>query len=159
MRATPGQISGLRLRRAAPDESAREALFATYAEALRSDLEDSLGWKLDSQRSRFDSLYPSVNIKEIFLHETGVGFFSLVRRPSSLHVQLLVLNPESRGNGLGSEVLRRIEIFAKRAGLNVTLSAFVKNERATLFYRRRGYEQVATDVHFVSLIKQTGAAR
>lgn len=159
MRATSGRISGLRMRRAAPDESAREALFATYAEALRPDIESSLGWHFDSQRSRFDSLYPSVNIKEICLHETGVGFLSLERRSSSLHVRLLVLNPENRGNGIGSEVLRRIELVAKRAGLNVTLSAFVENERTTLFYQRRGYELVAADMHFVSLIKQTAAAR
>lgn len=159
MRVTPQRISELRLRRAAPDESAREALFATYAEALRPDIEDSLGWHLDSQRSRFDSLYSRVSIKEIFFHETGVGFLSLERRSSSLHVRLLILNPENRGNGLGSEVLRRIELVAKRAGLSVTLSAFARNKRTTLFYLRRGYELVAADVHFVSLIKQTAAAR
>jgi len=152
------RIWGLRLKRIASNDSGRDALFATYAEALRPDIENSLGWHPDSQRSRFDALYPDVSIKEIHLREARVGLLSLERRSGSVHVRLLVLDSQNRGRGLGSEVLGRVEFVATRTGLDVTLSAFAANERAISFYQRRGYEFVAAENHFVSLIKRTGSA-
>ena len=153
------RTQGLRLRRTTSNASDRDSLFAMYAEALRPNIESSLGWHTDSQRSRFDALYPSASIKEICLGNARVGFLALERRLGSLHVRLLVLVPQSRGKGLGSEVLRLVEFIATRTGLDVSLSAFSGNERAISFYQRLGYQRVDADDYFVSLIKRTGAAR
>jgi ribosomal protein S18 acetylase RimI-like enzyme len=65
-------------------------------------------------------------------------------------VQNIYVQPDRRGEGIGSALLERAESMLAAAGIEVvTLDAMAENEAARRFYRRHGY-----DVHRVELEKR-----
>jgi ribosomal protein S18 acetylase RimI-like enzyme len=59
---------------------------------------------------------------------------------SRAYVDILVVAPESEGQGVGQMLLRHIEAWARDRGCReVVLDVFTGNEAAFAFYARRGY--------------------
>ena len=84
--------------------------------------------------------------REVYVATTGgevVGFVVLVMKGLFVgFVQSLAVTPESRGRGIGEELMRFAEgrIFHEHPNVYLCVSSF--NERARSFYARLGYEVV-----------------
>lgn len=62
-------------------------------------------------------------------------------RPTA-HIEVLVVEPAARGQGLGPRLIEGAERWARSRGIDeITLNVFVQNERARALYDRLGYQQ------------------
>jgi predicted N-acetyltransferase YhbS len=89
-------------------------------------------------------------------------------RGERAYLGLLSVNPASQGNGVGSQLMRRAELFVMRAGCRF-IDLRVVNLRETLipYYRRLGYTETSTEpfptdvttklpCHFIVMSKALG---
>ena len=70
-----------------------------------------------------------------------VGYFTLIPREQSLHLQHFYLKPAWQGQGIGAWVIGHIQQQARAAGKPITLGA-LRGSRANAFYLRHGFELV-----------------
>ncbi|MDS1140908.1 tRNA (adenosine(37)-N6)-threonylcarbamoyltransferase complex dimerization subunit type 1 TsaB [Pusillimonas sp. SM2304] len=76
--------------------------------------------------------------------EQVVGFCMVMFAPDVAHVLVIAVAPGSQNAGVGSQLLRHCEQEAGRRGLPaMVLEVRPSNENALLFYRHRGFEQLA----------------
>jgi ribosomal protein S18 acetylase RimI-like enzyme len=62
-------------------------------------------------------------------------------RPTA-HVEVLVVDPRARGQGLGPRLIEGAERWARSRGISqITLNVFVRNQRARALYERLGYQE------------------
>lgn len=123
--------------------------------AIVAMLADSEPWKklgyTDSDwRKLFDPLPAG---REGFVIESGgaVAGFALVR-PKFLmgdYLELLVVAPSARSNGLGSALLKHIEdvVFQRAKNLFACVSDF--NAEARQFYKKNGYQEIGPMPNFL----------
>lgn len=108
--------------------------------------------------------------REGFILESGgaVAGFALLRPKFLLgdYLELLVVTPSARSNGLGSALLKHIEslVFARTKNLFACVSDF--NAEARKFYQKNGYQEIGPMPNFlipgsaeILLRKTTGPAR
>jgi len=63
------------------------------------------------------------------------------------HLREIVLTPELRGRGLGSEILRHLEQSVSEAGFGeLSLNFMARNSRVRTFYERLGFDVIGLDV-------------
>lgn len=68
-----------------------------------------------------------------------VGFASVSPQDNFLHN--LFVDPKAQGKGVGSALLKQVQETFTSTG---SLKCLVRNERATAFYRRHGWQTEAT---------------
>jgi len=67
----------------------------------------------------------------------------------SSYIQTLEVTPERRGQGIGGELLRRIEDSARGAGArSIWLHVDVENAAAIRLYESRGYTRQGREEHY-----------
>ncbi len=69
-----------------------------------------------------------------------IGTIVVSRSLDNLHVNYLFMRPDSRGKGLGKQLIDYIEKYAKKnkyAGVRIDVG--ITNKRAIKFYKREGY--------------------
>ncbi|MEQ5839509.1 GNAT family N-acetyltransferase [Paraburkholderia acidicola] len=128
----------------------RQALFALYKRSLHEYIDQTFGWDEDFQQDRFSNSYPDPEISLIVSGSTTVGYVALRNEPKSLHLSLLLLQPESRNRGIGRTVMQTLMSRAAAFSQPVTLSCFVRNRAAISFYQKLGFCVVTEDEHFVT---------
>jgi GNAT superfamily N-acetyltransferase len=140
---------------------------AVIAMLAGSDPWKTLGYTDADWEALFDALPAG---REGFVIEAGgaVAGFALLR-PQFLmgdYLELLVIAPSVRGNGLGSALLKHVErvVFARRGNLFVCVSDF--NTTARQFYQTHGYQEIGPMPDFlipgsaeILLRKTTGPRR
>ncbi|QJC51302.1 GNAT family N-acetyltransferase [Paenibacillus albicereus] len=95
---------------------------------------------------RFDSGRTIVAAPEV---GSPIGFVHFGEIHGLLHIDMLVVDPLSRGTGIGLELMRRAEREGTLHGsLMAVLFVDDVNEKARRFYAREGYEPVR---HFPDL--------
>jgi ribosomal protein S18 acetylase RimI-like enzyme len=78
-----------------------------------------------------------------FAGPAPVGYAVASRRGDSIHLHHLMVDARRRSTGIGGELLRRLAMRARGAGVEeITLKVYRQNERATAFYRRYGFAVV-----------------
>jgi ribosomal protein S18 acetylase RimI-like enzyme len=126
-----------------------------------------LGYTDADWKQLFDPLLPGREGLVIEANGTVVGFALL--RPKFLmgdYLELLVVAPSARSNGLGSALLKHIEgvVFARAKNLFACVSDF--NVAARQFYKKNGYQEIGPMPDFlipgsaeILLRKTTGPQR
>jgi ribosomal protein S18 acetylase RimI-like enzyme len=135
----------------ATDTVQRQTLFALYKLLLHPYIEATFGWRESEQQARFETEHPNSAIELIQINTVLAGFVATRLDPNSLHITLLLLKPKFHSQGIGEQVLLRIQSKAKALQLPVTLSCFTRNHRALAFYQRLGYHIINHDENFVDL--------
>jgi len=121
-----------------------DALFALRMEALRPSLERLGRFDLARSRERFQTLFEPATMRHICRSSERVGFLMLhtpSTEPAVLRLEQLYLQPAAQSQGIGSWVLSWAKDQARRAGLNLSLSA-LKHSDANRFYLRHGFKVV-----------------
>lgn len=132
----------------------RPILFRWQTEAYRAYIETLWGWDEGWQQRDFERLFVALTPRVVMHHtEDGsraVGYIQTQRRSQALHLANIVLRPGSRGQGIGSRLLRHMQTQAAQARCAVTLKVFRCNERARVFYQRLGFVETSRNrTHFV----------
>ena len=132
----------------------RPILFRWQVEAYRAHIEALWGWDEAWQQRDFERLFaaltPRVIMQRAGNDSRAAGYIQTQRRSQSLHVANIVLRPDRRGQGIGSRLLRHMQMQAEQARCAVTLKVFRCNERGRVFYERLGFEETSRNrTHFV----------
>ena len=137
------------LRAARPTD--RDFLVALYA-STRADEFAQLGWpvemernfmrmQFDAQRGDYERRHPGALCDIVELRRCPVGRLWVAQDARSLTVLDISIVAELRGQGIGTECLRRVLRRADLAGLDVELQVVVGNPAQHL-YERLGFRPV-----------------
>ena len=154
------------LRDALPSD--RAFLLALYT-STRADEFAQLGWpvemerafmkmQFEAQRGDYERRHPGARCQIVELRGCPVGRLWVAEDARSLTVLDISLVAELRGQGLGSECLRRVLRRADAAGLDVELQV-VRGNPAQHLYERLGFRPIGEgDVRVAMVRKPTPAA-
>lgn len=87
------------------------------------------------------------------------GYVWLELRERTLHVHALLLEPQSRGHGLGGRVLESLETELAGRIDEIELGVLPDNARALSVYQRAGFERVDERLGFFIMRKPVRATR
>lgn len=118
-----------------------EAMLALRMEALRESLERLGRFNPAVARERLRSQFWLECMRHLVVEGERVGYFTLVPREQSLHLQHLYLRLAWQSRGIGAWVIDHIKQQAREAGKPITLGA-LRGSRANGFYLRHGFEPV-----------------
>ena len=122
-----------------------EALFELRMEALRPSLERLGRWDLARSRERFEALFEPTSLRHIARGSERLGFLMLREQEEAgapvLRLEQLYLKPSAQGQGIGAWVLSWAKDQARRARLNLILSALNPSD-SNRFYLRHGFKAV-----------------
>ena len=139
------------LRDALPSD--RAFLLALYA-STRAEEFAHLGWpvemaqafmkmQFDAQRSDYERRHPGARCRIVELRGCPVGRLWVAQDARSLTVLDISLVAELRGQGIGTDCLRRVQRRAAAAGLDVELQV-VHGNPAQRLYERLGFRNIGT---------------
>lgn len=125
-------------------ELARVVDAPRIASMSRDYIEVGLGWKWTSGRIRKCLRDPDTNV--VVVRESGAiaGFAIMQYRDDEAHLVLLAVDASRRRRGIGTALVRWLEMTALTAGIGVVyLEARSRNAGARGFYRQHGYTEIA----------------
>jgi GNAT superfamily N-acetyltransferase len=123
-------------------------LFALYSSTRAEELaltgwDDAtcnsfLGMQFAAQRSGYRQMFPKASYDIVLLDNLPVGRMVVNRNADEIRVVDLVLAPEMRNRGIGTELLKRVaaESIAARTPLRLRV---LRGNRALRFYERHGF--------------------
>ncbi|WP_457425112.1 GNAT family N-acetyltransferase [Roseateles sp. P5_E7] len=118
-----------------------EDMLALRIAALRESLERLGRFDPDASRARLLAQFMPECMRHLCVADEHVGYFTLMPREQSLHLQHLYLKPGWQGQGIGAWVIEHIKQQARAAGKPITLGA-LRGSRANAFYLRHGFDLV-----------------
>jgi GNAT superfamily N-acetyltransferase len=129
-----------------------DLLFATYGSTREEEL-NATGWdaktraaflrmQFQAQRSSYARMFPKAQFSIVLVDDQFAGRLVLNRSGIEIRVVDLALLPVYRGRGIGSELLRRVLVEARRERLPVRLHA-IKDSREYRWYLRLGFSSIA----------------
>lgn len=103
---------------------------------MKRDFENTFGWNEDEQRRRAaDGIQ---NAKIIVVEQKDIGVIKLIPKSNELHLHQMQILPEYQGNGIGTELVRRVLDRAEKLNMLVTLLV-LKGAVAKCLYDRLGF--------------------
>ncbi len=138
------------------------AHLAAFVNAAYRGEDSKQGWTteaefLEGQRTDAADLADFLNTPEhwIFKLEHGTQLLGLVqvyrqeRDPSILQLGMLTVDPHRQRAGLGKEILKRVEIFARQNDfMKIKMSVISIRQSLIEYYQRRGFEILAERERF-----------
>lgn len=115
------------------------------------------GWDEDFQQAEFDRDFQKHEEFSVIVSEgVDAGFLQLQRGTDFLNVAEIHLLPAFRGQGLGTAVLRHIQVLGDKEGLPVLIGCFQANQGARDLYLRLGFQPAGeSDTHYLFLYHPT----
>lgn len=128
-----------------------EEAFLLYSNALSEVIEKTFGWDEGFQRNRFQSKYDLDWFHWIDVDSQRVGYVCFYETKLELHVSLLIIYNELRGQLFGKRAMEALHQRARQNSCRITLSSFKNNVGAIRFYQNLGYEIIGEDSHFYEM--------
>lgn len=126
-----------------------DRLFSIHRAAIHAYVDATWGWDDEWQAKYFREHFDQ-SIRQVICREGDViGFLDILNRSDSVFLQNIEISPEHQGQGIGTELIRRLLTDAEKNGMPVRLQVLKVNRRARALYDRMGFVQTAqTDTHY-----------
>ena len=112
------------------------------AEWVEGQKEMFLRWQFDLQRREYDSRFPDADYRVIVIDGKPAGRVWIGSDDKQIRLLDIALLPESQNRGVGTALLRRLQIEAQTAGKALRHMVFVLNNNADRFYERLGFKKI-----------------
>jgi ribosomal protein S18 acetylase RimI-like enzyme len=139
------------------DEPFLRTLFATVRAdqfaplGLSQDALDALlAMQYEAQDVAYRRQHPEASHEIVEVDGAAAGRLVADRSAAAIHVLDVALLPHHRGRGLGTALLRELQVQAGRQGRPVTLTA-IRGSRALSLYDRLGFTPAGDDGVYVAL--------
>ena len=110
-----------------------------YFETHRWIIEALFGWRGDDiEREKFRESYDADNMKIILEGGIPIGWWTVQRSTSEIHLEAIYLLAAHQGHGVGTRLIRNLVAEAQAAGIPVRLST-AKINPARELYARLGF--------------------
>jgi ribosomal protein S18 acetylase RimI-like enzyme len=131
-----------------------------YRDTRRQELE-GWGWpqeqrewflqmQFDARQRSYEAAFPNAEDRIVCMQDVPVGRLLLNREPAKLQLIDLALLEEYRNQGLGTELLRRLQRECERERIALCLQVLTANPAMRL-YRRLGFAEVSADLVYARL--------
>lgn len=119
--------------------SEQPALFELHRSAFRWHIESLWGWDEAWQRENFAIEFAATTT--FILEKDGriAGYIQLMDEDKRIYVQNIALAEDFQGKGLGTWLLKGLQLDAASRKALLQLSVFRTNARAQRFYERLGF--------------------
>jgi ribosomal protein S18 acetylase RimI-like enzyme len=105
---------------------------------MRESVEALWGWDEELQRRIFDERFARRQFQVIQVDGEDAGVLDVEERDDEIFLKLIELLPANQGQGIGTSIIRSLEVRGKP----VTLRVLTTNPRAIALYRRLGFRIV-----------------
>jgi len=129
----------------------REFLYALHCSTMRDVIEQTWGWDDAWQRADFQKRLDTYTVSIIEAGSRSVGSLWLERRPDSLYIHDLEIEPASQGRGIGTAVIEMVIEQGAARGLPIVLSVLQANPRVLHLYERLGFRVTRVDPPFMRM--------
>lgn len=131
-----------------------ELRFSVVKEAIFEHVDAVFGWDDDFQRKRLIDEYDQTWFYWVYKNDHRIGMLCYKPYDNSYHVHLLIVLPDFQNQGLGHMTMDFIHKLAQAEQReSVTLSSFIRNEKAVKFYKKLGYDVTNVESDFYVLTR------
>jgi ribosomal protein S18 acetylase RimI-like enzyme len=107
---------------------------------MRDVVERTWGWDEAQQDALFLKYFnPSSGSHIVQVEGHDVGLLDVETGDGELFLSEIWIAPDQQGHGVGSQLVRDLQLRAEAEGLDVTLQVLKLNERARALYERLGF--------------------
>ena len=131
---------GFQLRTGEPEDECW--LFDAYKDAMQPHVEEAWGWDEKFQRNGFLEHLPGSSWIVVRYKHRDIGGYVLKTREDHFWLEMIIVLPRYRSQGIGSRIVEHIQGMADP----VQLSVF-KSSPAVKFYAELGFVQKDVDEH------------
>lgn len=121
-----------------------ESLIALRIKAMQPSLEAIDRFDPLRARERFVKGFDAKLCSKVLVGNKLAGFYVLIDREDHLWLDHLYIDPSFQGTGLGSAILKNVQIIATNSNLVLRLGA-LKESRANQFYLSHGFVCIAKE--------------
>jgi len=156
--------SNIRVRLQVAEHRDGDVFFNLYRHSLQQYFAATIGWDDAFRQAAFRFSFPIDQCKRITVEDSGneeqFGGVVCTSRNSdgSQEINLLLVEPSLRSNGIGEAVLDHLCMNAELHHRSTRLSTFKLNVRAAHLYRRLGFSVIAEDKHYLHFEREPGGS-
>ncbi|MFJ2360635.1 GNAT family N-acetyltransferase [Pseudomonas fluorescens] len=124
------------------------ALFDLHRAVFREHIEKIWGWDESWQRANFAAEFACTATSVFEQGGRIIGYVQILDKEDRIHVQNIAISHEYQGKGIGSRILKKLQLQAAARQVPLQLGAFRTNTLAQKLYERLGFRRTgATDTH------------
>lgn len=124
-----------------------EWAFALQNRAMGQYIAQSWNWDESRHREIFTTQIFDQHLRVIEVDGQRAGLLRVVEEEAEVRLEILELDPDWQGLGVGGEILDQLLTSAAQRAKRLTLSVLPPNTRALRFYERHGLEVVGREEH------------
>lgn len=126
------------------------AIFDVIKETLFEHIDEVFGWDDGFQNERLQRDYQPEWFHWVEVSGERRALVCFKRYEGGLHLHLILVFKKFQAQGLGRQVMQKLQAIARKEARDVTLSSFKCNTGALRFYRNLGYKIEAEEEHFLT---------
>lgn len=129
----------------------KDAIYNIKKSSVFSYVDNIWGWDEEFQLNDFERDFSNIEqFSVIEMNEKICGFVQIYDHDDTIELVEIHLIPEMQGNGIGSDIIKKLLERAKNENKSVRLGCFKENIRAKKLYQKLGFVQTGeTGTHFV----------
>lgn len=137
-------MNSLRLRFRSATRPDMDWLYQTFKLTMRDYIQQTWGWDELLQQHSFHDNLPAASFTIASRNGADIGAYSVQEKSDHLWLEMVLMLPELRNQGLGGTLLRRAQEAAAAKGKPLRLSVLKVNP-AQRFYNRLGFQVTGED--------------
>lgn len=122
-------------------DSDQAALFDVHRAAFQGHIEKIWGWDESWQLSNFAAEFARAATSVIETNGQIIGYVQILDEDDRIYVQNIAILRESQGNGIGTQILKELQLAAAARKVPLQLSVFRTNTMAQRLYERLGFRR------------------
>lgn len=133
-------------------DSDLEFLDDLNSRCMRRHVEQIVPWDEEMFRQNFDKSL----VRVVVVDESAAGMLKVKREANFLYLGDVMLAPEHRNKGLGTELIKFVEREASKFNLPLRLKVLRSNP-AKVLYKRLGFKEIEHTEHYLIMEKGLGS--
>jgi ribosomal protein S18 acetylase RimI-like enzyme len=129
-----------------------DLIFSLKEQIFRHHIEQIWGWHPDWQHENFSSNWKNCETRSVHSDGAIIGYMQILEEPDHILLKTLGLSPAYQSKGIGSSLVRDLQLRAQLSNLPIKLSVYVTNDRAENFYKSLGFQNEHRDREFQHMI-------
>lgn len=117
-------------------------LFAIHRSVFHSHIEKLWGWDEAWQRENFTSECTTATTSVIEVDDQIAGYIQVLDRGCEIYLQNIAIAPEFQSAGIGSRLLKDLQLSAATRQVPLHLGVFKSNMPAHRLYQRLGFRDI-----------------